>query len=368
MATYRAGIVGAGGIAGLGILGMHDEEDIGRKKFTASHAGGYEATDDIELVAVADVDEGKLDRFGDAWDIPEDGRYVGHEAMLEAEDLDVVSVCTPSSLHRGPVLDAARSTADPDVIWCEKPVASSVSDAEEMVAVCDETDTELLVNHSFRFTEKQERLRELVREDGILGDVHSVAMQFRMELLRNSTHLLDTLVSLLDARAERVSGHITGENEAVDSLEADTTVDDAGGGGFVVMDDGTFATVDCTVPREDSSMTMQFVGTKGKLYLNNDDGEWRYWRLEDSEHVEVDLAEWGIEGSWTWEDDYERAFPNAANHVQDLLDGTAENRSTGRAATRSLEIIVGFYLSHYTGGQVSVPMDRPLKDVEITSW
>ncbi len=264
MSNYRAGIIGAGGIAGLGILGMHDEEDIGEKKFTASHAGGYDATDGIELAAVADVDEEKLDRFGEAWDVPEEGRYVGHEAMLEAEDLDVVSVCTPSYLHHDPVVDAARSAADPSAIWCEKPIASSVSDANEMVEVCDETDTELVVNHSFRFTEKQRRLAELVREEDLLGEVHSVSMQFRMELLRNSTHLLDTLVQLLDARAERVAGHITGENEAVDSLEAGESVDDAGGGGFVVMDDGSFATVDCTIPRADSSMTMQFVGSEGE--------------------------------------------------------------------------------------------------------
>jgi predicted dehydrogenase len=366
--TYRAGIIGAGGIAGLGILGMHDPEDIGEKKFTASHAGGYEAAEGIDLAAVADDDEERLDTFGEAWEIPSENRYVGHGAMLESEDLDVVSVCTPSYLHHRHVVDAAESAADPDVVWCEKPIASSVSDAEEMVEVCEERDVELLVNHSFRFTEKLQRLHELVHEEGLLGEVHAVATQFRMELLRNSTHLIDSLVYLLDARAERVSGYITGENEAVDTLEADRTVDDAGGGGFVVMDDGAFVTVDCTVPRNDSSMTLQFVGTAGKLYMNNDDGEWRYWDLVDGEHVERDLAEHGIEGAWTWEEDYQRAFPNAARHVEALLDGTAENRSTGREATRSLEVIVGFYLSHYTGGQVSVPLDRPLRDVEITSW
>jgi len=367
MTDYRAGIVGAGGIAGLGILGMHDEADIGETKFTASHAGGYDATDGVELVAVADVDAEKLATFGDAWDIDESGLYTDHREMLDAEDLDAVSVCTPSYLHRDHVLDAVEY-GDPDVVWCEKPIASSVTDANEMVAACDDASAELLVNHSFRFTEKQRRLRELVREEGILGEVHSVSTQFRMELLRNSTHLLDTLVYLLDARADQVSGYITGENEAVDSLDAGQTVDDAGGGGFVVMDDGSFVTVDCTVPRADSSMTLQFVGSAGKLYLNNDDGEWRYWTLEDGEHVEVDLAEWGIDGAWTWDDDYGRAFPNAAHHVEELLRGDAENRSTGHEATRSLEIIVGFYVSHYTGGQVSVPLDRPLRDVEITSW
>ena len=364
--TYSAGIIGTGGIAGMGILGMHDADRIGSERIRASHAGGYDATDDVELVAVADVDAEQLETFGEAWDVPDARRYLGHEAMLAAEDLDVVSVCTPSLLHHRHVTDAARSDADPAVIWCEKPIASSVSDGEAMIETCADTDTELLVNHSFRFTDKLQRLRTQVREEDLLGEVHSVSTQFRMELLRNSTHLLDTLVYLLDARAELVSGYVSGENEAVDSLDADREVDDAAGGGFVRMDDGTFATVDCTIPREDSSMTLQFVGSDGKLYMNNDDGEWRYWRLEDGEHVEAPLP--GIEGAWTWDEDYRGAFANAAEHVRALLDGDAENASTGREALRSLEIIVGFYVSDYTGGQVRVPLERPLRDVEITSW
>lgn len=363
--TYRAGIVGAGGIAGLGILGLHDEADIGTRKFPESHAGGYRATDDIDLVAVADVNEEKLNTFGEAWEIPREGRYVDHEAMLGSEALDVVSVCTPSFLHHRHVIDAARSEANPDVIWCEKPIASGVGEANEMCAVCEETDTELVVNHSFRFTDKLRTLREHVRE-GLIGEVRAVTAQFRRELLRNSTHLIDTLVYLLDARPKRVSGYLNGENDAVAALEGDREVDDSGGGGFVVMDDGTFVSIDCTVAREISSMTLQFVGTEGKLYLNNDDGEWRYWRLDDGTHVEEPLP--GIEGAWRWEEDYRGSFANAASHVSDLLAGEAQNRSTGEEATRSVEVIAGFYISHYTGSHVSVPFDRPLRDVTVTSW
>jgi len=364
--TYRAGIIGTGGIAGMGILGMHDEEAIGVEKIKASHAGGYAATDGIELVAVADVDEEKLATFGEAWEIPGERRYVGHGAMLENEDLDVVSVCTPSYLHAEHVVDAAESAADPDLIWCEKPIASQVTAANEMIETCERTDTELLVNHSFRFTTKLRKLADLVREEDLLGEVQSVSAQFRMELLRNSTHLLDTLVFLLDARAESVSGYISGENEAVDSLDAPIEVDDAGGGGHVVMDDGTFVTVDCTIPREMSSMTFNFIGSEGKLYVNNDDSEWRYWRLEDGEHVEAPLP--GIEGSWTWKDDYEAAFANAVSHITDVLGGDAENRSPGVEARRSLEVIIAFYLSHHTGGTIDVPLARPLRDVTVTSW
>jgi predicted dehydrogenase len=364
--TYRAGIIGTGGIAGMGILGMHEEEAIGNEKIRASHAGGYDATTDIDLVAVADVDEENLAKFSEAWKIPSDRQYVGHQSMLAEEDLDVVSVCTPSFLHHEHAVDAARSAADPDVIWCEKPIASSVSDAEEMITICHETDTELVVNHSFRFTNKLQKLRALVQEEGLLGEIHSVSTQFRMELLRNSTHLLDTLVYLLDARAKRVSGYIFGENEAVDTLDADRSVDDSAGGGFALMEDDTFATIDCTIPRDDSSMMLQFVGSEGKLYMNNDDGEWRYWSLEDGEHIEKSLP--GIEGAWTWDDDYRGAFANAARHIKTLLDRDTTNASTGREAKQSLEIIVGFYIAHYTGSQVTIPLDRPLRDVEITSW
>jgi len=362
--TYRAGIIGTGGIAGMGILGMHDEEDIGEKKFEASHAGGYEATEGIELVATADIDANKLHRFGDAWEISEPHRYESHEAMLEAEDLDVVSVTTPSLLHRDHVIDAVE-VGDPALVWCEKPIASSVTGAEEMCETCADAGTELLINHSFRFTDKLVALRDLVA-DGLLGEVRAVGTQFRMELMRNSTHLLDSLVYLLDTRAARVAGYITGENEAVDALEADRRVDDSGGGGFVVMDDGTFVTVDCTVPRDISSMALTLIGTEGKLYLNNDDGEWRYWDLVDGDHVETELP--GIEGAWTWAEDYQSAFPTAARHIVDVLEGDAENRSTGREATRSLEIIAGFYISEYTGSQVEIPLEEPLRDVAITSW
>jgi len=364
--AYRAGIIGAGGIAGMGIYGMHDEDRIGRERIEASHAGGYASVDDVELVAVADVDEEQLNTFGDAWEIQGERRYVGHEAMLEAEDLDVVSVCTPSYLHGEHTIDAARSAADPDVVWCEKPIATQVSTANRMIEVCETEGTELLVNNSFRFTTKLRQLAALFHEDDLLGEVRSVTAQYRMELLRNSTHVLDTLVYLLDVRAESVSGYVSGENEAAASLSADVEVDDAGGGGHVVMDDGTFVTVDCTIPRDISSMLFNVVGAEGKLYLNMDDGEWRYWSLADGDHVEQALPD--VEGSWTWEEDYGEAFANAAGHVRDLLAGEAENASPGVEAKRSLEIIVAFYLSHHTGSRIEVPLPRPLRDVSITSW
>jgi len=142
-----------------------------------------------------------------------------------------------------------------------------------MAGVCRETETELVINHSFRFTAKLQALRELILEDGLIGDVRSVDARFRMELIGNSTHLLDTIAYLLLTTADTVMGYVTGENEVVEGLGAGIDVDDAGGGGVVAMQDDTFVTVDCTLPRDISSIAAQMFGTEGKLYLNNDDGE-----------------------------------------------------------------------------------------------
>lgn len=360
--TYTAGIIGTGGVAGLGLLGMHDEEDIGSEPVEASHAGGYARNDAIELVAAADVDPETLATFGEVWDVPEDRRYADHEAMLAAEDLDVVSVATPTYLHHEHVLDAVHSAAAPDAVWCEKPIAAGVGEAEAMVAACEETDTHLVVNHTTRFTDNMVRLRELLA-DGLIGDVQAAHGQFRMELMRNATHLIDTLLWLTDGEPARVSGYLTGENEAAESLAATTEVDDQGGGGYLVLADGTYVGLDCTVAREHSTYQYDLVGTAGKVRVNVNDGEWRRWTLEDGAHVEADLP--GVEAD---PDEWADGFATAVDHLVALLEGRAENRSPGTAATRALAVIIGLYVSEYTGGHVSLPLDGPLTDVTVSSW
>ncbi|MFB6112101.1 MAG: Gfo/Idh/MocA family protein [Halobacteriaceae archaeon] len=360
--TYTAGIIGTGGVAGMGLLGTHDESKIGEEPVDASHAGGYARNDDIELVAAADIDTEQLATFGDVWDIPPDRRYEDHQAMLAAEDLDVVSVATPTFLHHEHVCDAAWSSAAPDAIWCEKPIASSVADAEEMVGVCEERGVELVINHTTRFTDNMARVQELIA-DGLIGDIEAASGVFRMELMRNSTHLIDTLVFLLDARASRVSGYLTGENEAVDALDASTPVDDQGGGGFVVLDDGSFVTIDCTVPRDHSTYQYDLVGSEGKLRINVNDGDWQYWELTEDGHQPADLP--GVSPD---PDEWADGFAEAVDHLVALVKGSATNRSPGTAAVRSLEIIVGFYISEYTGSHVEIPLADPLKDVTVTSW
>lgn len=355
--AYRAGIIGTGGVAGLGTIGVHEEGS----RPTASHAGGYERVDGVELVAAADVDENRLETFCDAWDVP--NRYTDHESMLADADLDVVSVCTPALYHHDHVLDVAD--AGVDLVLCEKPLASSLTEAARMVAACEATDTALVVNHTLRFTEKFQRLRESIRAGNELGDVYSVGVQTRMELFRNASHVVDLLCFLFDDDVDAVWGHVTRANESVETLSANVDVEDAAGRAMFSLGD-VHATVDCTVPRAASSIEYRFLGSEGRLSINLDAGEWRYHRLVDGDHVAAEMS--GIDGAWTWNEDYEQGFVNAVAHAVDLLDGSDHTVSTGRDAMASLAALVGIYVSHYTGSRVSLPLPRPFEDVRIRSW
>ncbi len=361
--ALKAGIIGTGGVAGLGLLGMHDAEMIGEQKVDESHAGAYERSDRIDLVAAADVDKQKLETFGSLWGIPTERRYEGHEIMLQELDLDAVSVCSPTFLHHDHVVAAARSPANPDVIWCEKPIATSVADAEHMIEVCETEGVELVINHTSRFTPGMQQLRERIQEDDLIGDVRSINAQFRMELVRNSTHLLDTIAFLTGAEGVEVFGHLTDGNEANEALEISESVDDTGGGGIVILDNGAFFTVDCTLPRGISTMEYQLLGTDGRLTVNIPNGEWRYWDLVDGAHEEEPIPELTI-----GPDDYAKGFENAVEHLVDLAENRDDNASSGKEALKSLEIIIGIYISDVTRSKIELPLEQPFKKINVKSW
>jgi len=216
----------------MGILGMHDEEAIGNERIRASHAGGYGATADIDLAAVADIDEENLTTFGDAWDIASNRQYLGHEAMLAEEDLDVVSVCTPSLLHRDHVVDAARSAASPDVICVRNPsrrlsvTLRRWSHSATKRTPNSSSTTRSALRTSCRRCDPSFRTRI---HWGTSTCLHAVPDEISCATRRTySTRSCTSSTS----RAERVSGYISGENEAVDLPDADRAVDDSAGGGF----------------------------------------------------------------------------------------------------------------------------------------
>ena len=146
---------------------------IGAGMVGRAHAAGYRAASqlydldlpEIRLVAIADAHEpfavDAAQRFG--YSRPE----TSWQAIVDAPDIDVVSVAIANELHR-PVVEALLAAGKH--VLCEKPLAPSVDDAKAMVVAAEAAQTQSGVGFSFRRTPGINAIREQI-ELGSIGGV-----------------------------------------------------------------------------------------------------------------------------------------------------------------------------------------------------
>ena len=104
-------------IIGHGFMGHEHEKKL--KDFPGVQLVGYADKDSSQL---ADVGEGLK-------------RYESNEALMADPEVDVVLIAANNNQHHDLVLQAARAGKD---VLCEKPVAMSLSELDDMEAVCKE--------------------------------------------------------------------------------------------------------------------------------------------------------------------------------------------------------------------------------------
>lgn len=344
---------------------------IGAGRVGQNHAEAYVGADGVELRALADVDDAQLAESGDRFGVPAGRRYRSYEELLAAERPDVVSVATPARAHHGHVRDVVERRPDVSVVWCEKPIATTVARAEAMVAACDAAGVELLVGHVRRFSYAHEALRDLLDTGELLGTVGSVHLTADGEVLNVATHYVDLLLYLLDAGIDEVRG---GSVETV-RWNGETRY---AGGGTLALDDGTVAHLDRV---QGAPHRLAIRGTGGSLSVPlsiapDADTSWRYWRPDDGAGTRARPPEPLQE---LWEEDIEGTprgyepgdvpaqslFDNAAGHVVDLAAGERDNAAPGSRAAHGLAGLAGLVTSAALDTAVPLPLAEPLRGVSL---
>ncbi len=133
----------------------------------SAHIPAYMAhKEHFEIVAVCDAKEAVAKSVCEAFGIAR--YYTDAEQMLEAEKPEVVSVCAPNMLHKESVILALGHGAN---VLCEKPLAVTRQDAEEMFSLARRQGRILMACQTLRFL--PERLATKAMADrGELGDVY----------------------------------------------------------------------------------------------------------------------------------------------------------------------------------------------------
>ncbi len=174
---------------------------VGCGAISPEHLDGYEDTGIAAVVGVSDVAPAALARALDR--VPGARGFRDYREMLETLRPDVVSICTWPQTHA----DVVRAAVDAGVrgILCEKPLALTMAEVDEMVRLCREAGVRLAGGHQLRFHRAFVEAARLVRS-GVIGQPRSAQAQVASSLANNGPHVLDVARFVLgDPRPRRVS-------------------------------------------------------------------------------------------------------------------------------------------------------------------
>ncbi|MBR4400066.1 MAG: Gfo/Idh/MocA family oxidoreductase [Synergistes sp.] len=133
------------GVVGVGHLGMH-------------HARVYTEILGAQLVGVVDVNEERAQTIAEPLGVP---AYGSIEAFLDKARPDAVSIVVPTSRH----YETAKAAMERGVhVLVEKPVTTSVDEAEKLLNLALDKKVILQVGHIERFNSAVEHAREFIKD------------------------------------------------------------------------------------------------------------------------------------------------------------------------------------------------------------
>jgi len=179
-------IVGCGNIAG------QFDRSRSNNGSPYTHAGAYTSDGRFNLSACVEPNDKRRADFMAAWCVPVGFRSI-EEAMDSGSRFDVISICSPTASHAHDLEVAVRSI--PKLIFCEKPLTTSLAEAERLVEECRKNKILLAVNYSRRFDPDVWKLQVDIQE-GRWGKLRSIVGWYNKGVLNNGSHMLD-LIHLL---------------------------------------------------------------------------------------------------------------------------------------------------------------------------
>jgi predicted dehydrogenase len=150
----------------VGVIGVGQ---IGKR-----HVAAYAEMPDVEIVAVADLNEAEAQRVAAQYGI---GRSFGNfRDLLALPEIQAVDVCLHNNFHAPVSIAAMEAGKD---VFCEKPMAGTYADALSMRAASERTGRRLAVQMATVFSTETKAARRLV-DAGMLGRLYYArAVSFR---------------------------------------------------------------------------------------------------------------------------------------------------------------------------------------------
>ncbi len=143
---------------------------IGTGWIAEAHVQQYLKMPDVKIVAAADLVPGKAEAFMKRFGVEGCRCYPSHKEMLEAEELDAVSVCTYNATHAECTIDALEKGVN---VLLEKPMCVTTEEAAAILRAEKKSGRIVSIGFQPRFDENMKMVKRIV-ESGALGEVYYI--------------------------------------------------------------------------------------------------------------------------------------------------------------------------------------------------
>ena len=336
------------GIIGCGVIGP-------------THADAVQKAEGAEIRAVCDIEEDKAKEFAEKYEV--ESWYQDYHEMLARDDLQIISICTPSGMHSDMGIDCAKAGKH---ILCEKPIDIDLGKIDKLISAAKKNKVKLGVIFQRRTYETSRLVREAVQggELGkmIRGDAYLKCYRSQEYyetagwrgtwqwdgggcLMNQGVHGIDLLLWIM-GEVDTIYGKV---GTLARKIEVEDTAD-----AMLTYKDGAFGVIQGTTSVYPGlPCRSELHGEKGTIIL--EEQNIKLWDTVDGGKRE--FAEGGVAGGTS--DPTAIAAVGHALQVQDLVNAIREDRDpliTGEEGRKAVEVILAIYRSSETGKLVKLPL------------
>ncbi len=335
MKVWNFGIIGAGLIADF-------------------HAKAIQSLDNAKLFGICGTNQEKAQRLAEKYNCK---KFNNYSDLLQSENIDVVTIATPSGAHLEPAIEAAKCGKH---VICEKPLEITLDRIDSMIQAHENSGTSLGGIFNFRFEDTTEIIKKAV-EQGRLGTITYAAVYvpwWRNDayyenwhgtwnldgggaMMNQSIHMVDLLQYLMGpvkslAAFTSKLGHPQIETE-------DTAV-----GAIQFKNHALGIIYGTTASYPGQFRKLEITGTKGTIVLVENSLEvWQFAEM-NKEDKQIIQKYGKIKGGGGVADPAAISFVGHAKNIAAFLKALDEGRKfeiDGNEARKAVEIILDMYYS-----------------------
>ncbi len=352
------------GIIGYGMMGKH-------------HASVWSLIPNVRITAVAELVPERRDKAAHTYNLSSSEKYSHGVQMLNyARDLDVVIIASQAPEHHQKTLIAVERGCH---VVCEKPMALTLEQCDEMVGVAEKKDVVLAIHHQSIFSRAfAEAKRQIISHE--IGELQLLKAYGKgriacSDLMEIAGHLVHGMRHLAGSEVTELYGDVTVQGRSIG--KSDRTYiktlypegRDSGYGagdrilGFYKFANGMRAELQLTT-LEGSPATfneqrnfgyyIDVFGSKKRLQIY----------LPKTLLVNASPLDDHAKNGTPWEESYpefseDKDLVLTRHFAEDVIKAIREKRDpivSGKDGRMAMEMTLGLYASHFAGRPLSVPL------------